>query len=56
MRKRSGREPPSRRKGKQERKGTKDGGQNSPPKWHLEREVNTLLLQFFKKLVAEKFL
>lgn len=48
MRKRSGREP-QRRKGKQERKETKDEGPNSPPKWYLERKGNTLLFHIIKK-------
>lgn len=46
----------SKRKGKLERKGTKGDGQNSSPKWHWEREVNTSLIQAFEKLVAEVFL
>ena len=56
MRKRSGREPQVKRRRKLERKGTKGNGQNSPPKRHWEREVNTLLIQAFEKLVAEVFL
>lgn len=54
MRKRSGRESRS-RKEKQERKGTKGGGKDPPPKQHLRKEVNTLSLQIFGKLVVEVF-
>ena len=46
----------SKRRRKLERKGTKGNGQNSPPKRHWEREVNTLLIQAFQKPVAEVFL
>lgn len=55
MRKRSGREP-QRRKGKQERKETKDEGPNSPPKWYLERKGNTLLFHIIKKTKQNKTL
>lgn len=46
----------SKRRRKLERKGAKGNGQNSPSKWHWEREANTLLIQAFEKLVAEVFL
>lgn len=56
MRKRSGREPLRRMKGKQERKGRKDGGTKLTTKTAFGKGSKYIITSIFKKISAEKFL